>query len=236
MAISSKSLFHFTSFENLMSILECMYFQVNYSKEQFVYRQNILTYYIPIVSFCDIPLTQTREHIEEYDGFSIGLTNEWAIGHGLNPVFYINESVLTVTFENLIGSLKNNDIATGAFEHAFSFMKPFKGKNIKKPGAEEKVFYNEREWRFVPYVRHYQDKVVKQIYLTNELSPHEKEYIKGHRFFKVGFKESDIRYLITKTEKEKSDLVLFLRMRKGLNSLINHTFKVLTIDEIFSDF
>jgi len=238
MAISSKSLFHFTSFDNLLSILECMYFQVNYSKEQFVIRQNTLIYYVPMVCFCDIPLTQTRDHIEDYQGFAIGLTKDWGIGHGLNPVFYINQLGFTVTLENLDSSLQQNDFAKGAFEHTFSFMKQYKGQDLKNSALHEKVFYNEREWRFVPYVRQFQDKVMKQIYWKDELTSFEKDYIKGHRFFKLGFKISDIRYLITKSEKEKTDLMSFLRRRKteDLHILVNHTFKVLTIDEVFSDF
>jgi len=49
MVLSAKTLFHFTSFQNLKKILDCKYFQVNYSKEQFAFRQSSIIYYVPMV-------------------------------------------------------------------------------------------------------------------------------------------------------------------------------------------
>ena len=153
MALSAETLFHFTSFENLQRILDCKYFQVNYSKEQFTFRQSTMNHYVPMVCFCDIPLTQTGDHIKQYKGFAIGLSKDWGIGHGLNPVFYISPMGFTVTLENLSAGLKSHDFAKGAFEHTFSFMKAYKEMACQ----QEKVFYNEREWRYVPYVRQFED-------------------------------------------------------------------------------
>jgi hypothetical protein len=236
MAISAESLFHFTSLKNLRSILECKYFQVNYSEEQFTFRGNRASHFVPMICFCDIPLTQTEDHIEEYDGFAIGLSKEWGIGHGFNPVFYINELVLTVTLENLSIGLQPNDFSKGAFEHTFAYLKPYRGLNLKNPAKKEKVFYDEKEWRFVPYVTQFQDKVVNQIYWGKKPSMKVSNYINGHRFFKKEFNVSDIRYIISKTEKEKSELLMFLKNSEYLDSLQNQTFKILTVNEIYGNF
>jgi len=232
MALSAETLFHFTSFDNLKHILECKYFQANYSKEQLTLRQSTINHYVPMVCFCDIPLTQTGDHILRYDGFAIGLSKEWGINNGLNPVFYISPMGFTVTLENLSVGLKSHDFAQGAFEHTFSFMKPYREIVDQK----EKVFYNEKEWRFVPYVRQFEDKVMKQIYWDKGLSKVESEYIKGHRFFILDFKITDIKYLITKTEKDKTELLSLLESNDYSESLVNHSFKILTVSEIFNDF
>lgn len=197
MAISANALFHFTSFPNLRRILECKYFQARYSKEHIVFRTDEITYYVPMCCFCDLPLTQIKEHIQEYDGYAIGLSKAWGIGHGLNPVFYLNQIGVTVTLENLYAGLQTHTCATGAYEHAFALMKPYEGMNLRNQNKNRKVFYNEREWRSVPYTTQFQDKVVRQIYWGEEPPNEVTRYVEGHRFFKMEFGFSDIKYLIT---------------------------------------
>jgi hypothetical protein len=232
MALSAGTFFHFTSYKNLKLILDCQYFQVNYSQERITLRQTTIHPFIPMVCFCDIPLTQTGEHIKKYDGFAIGLSKEWGIGHGLNPVFYVSPIGFTVTLENLSASLKSGDFAKGAFEHIFSFMKPY------EEFVEQKklLYYDEREWRFVPYVTQFQDKIVSQIYWNRGLSEEELKYITGHRFFILDFNISDIKYLITKSDKEKSDLISYLKSTRYSESLMNQSYRILSIDEVYKDF
>lgn len=236
MAISAETFFHFTSFENLKKILECKYFQVNYSKEQFSFRGPSVTHYAPMVCFCDIPLTQTQVHIKDYGNFAIGLSKNWGIGHGLNPAFYVNELEIPVTLENLFLCIHSHEIGMGAYEHFFSFMKTYKGPNLKNPKNKVKVFYDEKEWRFVPYVKQFQDKKMKQIYWENDSFLSDIDYIKGHRFFTLDFKLSDIKYIIANTEKNKTKLLTFLKKGEYLEFLQNQSFKILTTDEIYGNF
>lgn len=236
MAISANALFHFTSFSNLKRILECNYFQARYSEEHISIRTDEITYYVPMCCFCDIPLTQIKEHIEDYDGYAIGMSKEWGIGHGLNPVFYVNPYGITVTLENLNAGLQNDMFAKGAYEHAFALIKPFDGMNLRNQVQKKKIFYNEREWRKVPYTTQFQDTVVKQIYWGEAPTSEIKQYIEGHRFFKLDFCFQDIKYLITRTNKEKSELIIFLRSICEQELLITQAIRILTIDEIFDIF
>jgi hypothetical protein len=45
-------------------------------------------YSIPMVCFCDLPLSLIRKHLDEYGGFGIGLRKSWGVKHGVEPVFY----------------------------------------------------------------------------------------------------------------------------------------------------
>jgi hypothetical protein len=189
-----------------------------------------------MVCFCDIPLTQTQEHIKTYGNYAIGLSKDWGIGNGLNPVFYINELEITVTLENLTLGIQSHEIGTGAFEHIFSFMKTYQGPNLKNPKNGIKVFYNEKEWRFVPYVKQFQDKIMKQIYWENDSFLSDIDYIKGHRFFTLPFKLSDVRYIISNTEKNKTKLLTFLKKSGYSEFLQKQSVKVLTTNEIFGNF
>lgn len=114
MAISASSLFHFTKggIEVLKKIL-VEGFKVSYCEEihpshftnndnhnlevQMPFGINSNTMFstkilIPMVCFCDIPLSQIKNHVSPPDGYGyygIGLSKKWGISKGLNPVFYI---------------------------------------------------------------------------------------------------------------------------------------------------
>src|SRR5689334_20383582 len=84
--ISTDTLFHFTdSLKNLIGILEKGFWPL-YSLEP-LHKVKLI---IPLVSLCDIPLTQMRTHIETYGKYGVGLTKDWGHTYRLNPVTYIS--------------------------------------------------------------------------------------------------------------------------------------------------
>ena len=95
--ISSNTLFHFTnSLEHVMNILERT-FRPNLSLEDLSCLQDGLKVAIPMVSFCDIPLSQTQTHMRFYGYYGIGLSKTWGQKNGINPVLYAyKDSHLTV--------------------------------------------------------------------------------------------------------------------------------------------
>ena len=92
MPISSNTLFHFTrSAEALVGILKHE-FTPHYCLEDYSVlpaaapeSPNIA---IPMVSFCDIPLSQASEHLAQYGDFGIGLSKNWGMKKGVSPVLY----------------------------------------------------------------------------------------------------------------------------------------------------
>lgn len=99
--LSADTLFHFTDrLENIISILENGFYP-RYCMEQI----NEKEIAIPIVCFCDIPLSQIKNHINNYGKYGIGLKKEWGIENGLNPVFYANFHVNQESF--VVKNIKN---------------------------------------------------------------------------------------------------------------------------------
>jgi len=89
----TQSLFHFTKkFETLKAILESGYFWARYSLEDISWGkgEKRLYYALPMVCFCDIPLSRIEEHTEFYGGYGIAMTQERGIRNGLNPLIYLN--------------------------------------------------------------------------------------------------------------------------------------------------
>ena len=71
--ISSSTLFHFTSsIDYIRSILEDE-FRPNLSLEDLSCLELQEKVAIPMVSFCDIPLSQTKAHMQYYGHYGIGL-------------------------------------------------------------------------------------------------------------------------------------------------------------------
>ena len=234
MVLSSQSLFHFTSFDNLISILNSKCFRVKYSIETFEF-YDVTSFYIPMVCFCDIPLTMTNEHIEDYDGYAIGLKKDWAIGHGLNPVFYINEMGTTVPLGELAHGVLNNTIGKKAHDFIFCFLKPYSGKNYKNPKKEKKCFYNEKEWRYVPYLAKFKDGY-DQFYTEKNFPVGLNDEIINHRLYFLKFGISDINFLIVKTEEKRKEIIDMLQNSELSEALKDQTIKVISIKEIFENF
>jgi hypothetical protein len=88
--ISANTLFHFTpTRENLLSILTHKFY-VRYSLEIFdtILEEEGSELVIPMTCFCDIPLSQIKNHTKAYGNYAIGLSKDWGIKNKVSPVHY----------------------------------------------------------------------------------------------------------------------------------------------------
>ena len=76
-SLHPEILFHFTSKDALYGILKET-FKVYYSLERISGKSKPLEFGVPMVSFCDLKLSELKTHIENYGKYGIGLTKEWA--------------------------------------------------------------------------------------------------------------------------------------------------------------
>lgn len=100
-------LFHFTAKDKLYKILNSS-FQISYARERILGGSKIKEFAVPMVSFSDLRLSELKENIGTYGKFGIGLTKEWAVREGLNPVMYASDkSLFTESFLNGVETLFN---------------------------------------------------------------------------------------------------------------------------------
>jgi hypothetical protein len=176
MALSADTLFHFTKYEHLTSIIANRTFYPRYSFELLLNDENHIVA-IPMVCFCDIPLSQIYPHAVAYHKNGIGLSKEWGRNSGINPVFYLQQKsrpffilreILSASkfIRNQSGQvamIADNAKALRYYYELLTFFKPREGKTWDRDNATfvqkntakgplDKIFnfYDEREWRFVP--------------------------------------------------------------------------------------
>ena len=106
MSLSSNSLFHFTNSLDTVRLILTDKFYGSFCKEVLHYKTEAVPLIIPMISFCDIPLT-TIARYNKYGKYGIGLKKDWGIKNQLNPVFYLekNSSLADSLIKSLYASL-----------------------------------------------------------------------------------------------------------------------------------
>lgn len=250
MGLSSNSIIHFTrTKDNLKGILADN-FHLNYCIEDVILGNKNTTYIAPMVSFCDIPLSEIKNHIENYGSYGIGLSKEWAIKQRLNPVVYIEKnSFFSESLLELFRSTYDAQIHETKATHGlqvFSHIKNYENDLFRK-GKEPKLNYrfsDEREWRYIPsYNDVFNDENERFVFPSkNEFqTPEQKaKYNDRIQHLKLTFEPNDIKYIIINDESEIREFVDYLRHVKGktytFDDVERLTTRIITTQQIYSDF
>jgi hypothetical protein len=216
--ISSNTVFHFTkSINTILSILKNDFYP------QFCFEDFLGTVLdhpeiekgVPMVCFCDIPLSQISKHIHVYGEYALGLSKEWAIKNKINPVLYtysksdfadkLKDLLIKISYhEDGTPKLKNE--LTDQFNSTLQYVKPYEGRLWKNgKWTKEKIrFYDEREWRFIPKFT----EVNEPVFLRKPEKDW-KNFINGankiiseEKHLRLSFEPKDIKYIIVKNESE----------------------------------
>ena len=252
MALSSSTLFHFTnSLDVLYKILE-EGFWPRYCKETGWLGDGDPLFAVAMVSFCDIPLSQIHQHISYYGNYGIGVSKEWALRAHVRPVYYITREMIPFV-QGLVGKgsfekeseeqvqkkMKRNYQQN--YRRLLTGMKAYFGWNWKVKGGKNSkvirnyVYYNEREWRYVP---ENSDHVFLIKVRGQEVDLDScNQRTKG---FCIKPELNDIKYLIISSEHERIEVL------KKIDELFSGTMtvndiallksKILTCEQIKDDF
>ena len=259
MTISSNALFHFTSsIDNLISILTNE-FHPKYCLEDirpfFPNLQSFGESAIPMVSFCDLPLSNVSEHLACYGEYGIGMKKEWGIKKEINPVLYLSEISKVRGYFSLILDKTLHSINAGASEgnreiiepflELLGFLKPYKGKMHRNGEYIDKIFYNEREWRYVPALvkmknadKSISDRLPRKYFFDKPRLSRENNLIaKDH---KLSFEPSDIKYIIVEKEDQILSMVKAIEQIKGIkykpDTIKILSSRVISAEQILEDF
>ncbi len=249
-AISSNTLFHFTKKGSLLGILENEFYPKLSLEYYQIDKTTSFKYGLPMVSFCDIPLSMVFKHTTKYGNYGIGMSMEWAERNRLNPVLYLRKGsetteIIKDVFTGIGRYLENiNKVGVEVkpitewlelLLKLFTFTKPF---DCIADGGEILKYYDERERRYVPDPSSYGGKQI--MLLENQfkdlLLSEENKKLKKAR---LHFEPNDINYIIIKEESERLDLINEIsRIKKRFdgNTIRILQSKIISAEQICQDF
>jgi hypothetical protein len=249
MGMSANSIIHYTnSIDVLKSILK-EGFKIKYCVEKLV-TQNGKQFYraFPMVCFCDIPLSDAWKYVESYGGFGIGLSKKWAFANNLNPVLYIEVNstigkrlkVHALQLEN--AEYEMDDDFMIDFLTILSHSKNYQSKLTRNNGdvIEDYIFYNEREWRYVPSMQELESVEAKLGIYANSYLRNKGKYNDLLDSLRLEFDPEDISHIIVRKNKEIPEIIEYIRSiykRKCTSEDLDITLtKVKSIEQIKDDF
>lgn len=254
----TSSLFHFTKD---LEVLKCIIrtgIIPNFCKENLCYEDRNIVIGVPIVSFCDIPLTRTSEFKLRYGEFAIGLSKEWAIRNQINPILYVNDLRILYSmnyFRSYSRSLEaevrkrgGNDksinvnlLSPDSLKGVTYFINWNSSKDavyslfgyVKKysspgPGSKEEVNYIENEWRYVVTGENIDWKWSEKDYNDWRGRGVKPEPSESLKSSRLKFKVDDISYIIVERESQIADMVDYIL---GLDVLGGNVEPMLDIDK-----
>lgn len=241
--LSANSLFHFTNnIDNLESILKNEFYP-RYSLENWEPILGIDSEVaVPMVCFCDIPLTQIDNHTKIYGNYAIGLHKEWGKRNKINPIIYTYKDSFTAKYlRKIIEKVSEDGSDLDDYSNFLSYIKPYEGKLWKDNAYLDAIitFYDEREWRYIPKVNSAQGfpslLLNKDGFLHNDLINKHKELESR----KLSFDSTDIKYIIVNKENEIYDMVTKVRDFKryiAFESMEILITRIISMEQIREDF
>lgn len=230
MGLSSNILWHQTKEDGFYEILKSKKLLYSYSLERIVPEYRLEPIAFPMISVSDYPISEIGSNDWQYGSYCIGFRQEWGVKVGFSPVWYCSYGshclrLLNVLLEDAIKRKSQGYI--GVIMALFANMKLNQAPLLTKNQKFGKYrFYDEHEWRVVPYITD-TDKAEVMPFLTEEGYKEYKENHNGNSLldFGIGFDYEDIHYIIVEKE---SDV-------QKTKDIVRDRIHVFTKDEIIED-
>jgi hypothetical protein len=248
MPLSANSLFHFTKAKNSLYGILDETFRLSYCKEDFFIGGKQYSIRAPMVSFCDIPLSEIKNHIDSYGSYGLGLSKEWGKRKRLNPVLYVEQdSFLSRSYERALNRFvleeaRVNEVTDPdrlAVLDVLRYIKNYEGSLTRSNGDHIPMYRysDEREWRYVPEASEDCEMILEdRLFQKEEIREMAMETLSRLR---LSFTADEVRYIVIEKDSEINDLVEYLRHIKNPRyspEVVDRlTTRILTRDQIMAD-
>lgn len=219
---TSQSLFHFTRSRDVLELILLNGFWPRYCVEDVEWARtddkDAGQVAMPIVCFCDIPLSRIEEHVLFYGEYGIGLTREWALRSGLSPVQYIVEGsriAKAIGRMSELGPKNFDEDERRAFLLAgvtlVMNVKPLSGTMVVNGKPIAKEFYPESEWRYVASGADFEAFLMPDSFTDAVSLDQANELTRQHGMLE--FLPSDVRYVFVRSDADIPPIMNFIQMK-----------------------
>ena len=207
MGLSSNILWHQTNEKSFFEILISNKLRYSYCLERIIPEFKLKPIAFPMISVSDYPLSEIGNNKWAYGNYCIGFRQTWGEKAGFSPVTYCSLGSRSLQVLNILldDSLKN-DIRSrfGAVMYLFAHMKFVQAPLVTKHKKFKNYrFYDEREWRVVPYITETDNSELWPFYDEEGYKVFKKEN-NGTSLLDIGvdFQYDDIHYIIVEKEED----------------------------------
>lgn len=230
MGLSSNILWHQTNKEGFYKILESKKLLYSYCLERIIPVFDLKPTAFPMISVSDYPFSEISNNNWTYGNYCIGFRQNWGIKVGFSPVCYCSYGSRVLQQLNVLlkeaiktESKKLFGVAMFMFAHMKFVQAPLKTKDKL---FEKYRFYDEREWRVVPYITETDEAEILPFLIEDSY----KEYKKNHNNSSllnmgVDFQYEDIHYIIVESEEDV----------QKTRDVVGDRIHIFTKDEVISD-
>lgn len=230
MGLSSNILWHQTNRDGFYGILKSKRLRYSYCQERIVPEFKLFPIAFPMISVSDYPFSEIGNNKWAYGDFCIGFKQEWGVKVGFSPVCYcsLGSRVLS-QLNNLLKEAIRTDSKKyfGLSLFLFANMKFVKAPLITKTKTfKEYRFYDEREWRVVPYITETDEAEVLP-FLTEDGYKKYKANHNDSSLLDIGvdFQYEDIHYIIVESEDDV----------QRTRDIVGMSVHIFTQDEVIED-
>lgn len=230
MGLSSNILWHQTNEKSFYEILKSKKLRYSYCLERIIPEFKFKPIAFPMISVSDYPLSEIGNNKWAYGNYCIGFKQIWGVKAGFSPVTYCSLGSRSLRVLNILleDSLKNDTKSQfGAVMYLFAHLKFVQAPLVTKHKKFKSYrFYDEREWREVPYITETDNSELWPFYDEEGYKEFKKEN-NGTSLLDIGidFQYNDIHYIIV----EKEDYIH--RTRRIVGDRIH----IFTKDEVIED-
>lgn len=207
MGLSSNILWHQTDKKSFYDILKSKMLLYSYCLERVIPTFHLKPVAFPMISVSDYPFSEIAHNNWTYGNYCIGFNRSWGVNVGFSPVWYCSTGSRGLRQLDVLlkeGMKPNEKGLFGVSMFLFAQMKLDQAPLYSSKRQFRKYrFYDEREWRIVPYITE-TDEAEVMPFLTEEGYAEYKTNHGGGSLldFGVDFQYDDIHYIIVELEED----------------------------------
>ena len=214
-----KTIIHFTDSAAALKGILSDGFRIKYCKECIWFGDVEKNLRVPMVSFCDIPIAQAKDHMKKYGHYALGFTEEWADRNGMTKVNYLERKstlaankIEALNFAITHAEQDPDETKLMKVLDELRYMKNYKGELWRKGVLQEEKYYfgDEHEWRYSPNTGHfYQFLYMEEMFTKRpDLATLVQDLIAAER---LSFVAEDVRYILIEKEEDRAELETHIR-------------------------